>query len=246
GRRGGRASEADASPEGDAGRGDGRLPGRRALAPTGLREPLGGRARGAPALTGRGAARARHRRAGRSGLAARRQRGGGGTTGGRGATCPASPRCTTRPGAAPGRGGGRPGARALVRGGGAPMTRARLRSAGKFTAVLAGLAVGACSVARFAGPREASAPVPSSPPPSTVLAPAEAPPPEDLDLETFTPLMALPELREAREAVDGGEIERAAEIVGRVIEQTAAQGVERARLDFLLARLEEEAGRPER
>lgn len=126
------------------------------------------------------------------------------------------------------------------------MTRARLRSAGKFTAVLAGLAVGACSVARFAGPREASAPVPSSPPPSTVLAPAEAPPPEDLDLETFTPLMALPELREAREAVDGGEIERAAEIVGRVIEQTAAQGVERARLDFLLARLEEEAGRPER
>src|SRR5690606_17099008 len=74
---------------------------------------------------------------------------------------------------------------------------------------------------------------------------AEATPDEVLDLEAFTPLLALPELRAAREAIDAGDTAVAAERVREVLERSEWRGVERARAEYLLARLEEESGRCE-
>jgi soluble lytic murein transglycosylase len=129
-------------------------------------------------------------------------------------------------------------------GGGGPL---RARNIGRLLAAGACCAVVACSIARFASPGAPASPSLAQVVPTTEGAPEVQPAPaERLDLETFTPLLALPELREAREAVDAGDVEQAAELVRLALEQKTYRGVERARVQFLLARLEEEAGRPQR
>lgn len=113
----------------------------------------------------------------------------------------------------------------------------------RFVSVAAGLAVAACSTARLRTSPEpdTSAPTKAASTEVEAAAVAEAPV-EDLDLETFTPLLALPELADARAAVDAGEIGEAATLVRRAIERGSWGGVERARVEFLLGRLEEELG----
>lgn len=115
----------------------------------------------------------------------------------------------------------------------------------KLGSVAVGLAVGACSIARLTGPE-----APGEPLAIKTTAAGEAPtaaqepaPDEVLDLEAFTPLLALSELGAAREAIDAGETAVAAERVREVLEQAAWRDLERARGEYLLARLEEESGR---
>lgn len=116
----------------------------------------------------------------------------------------------------------------------------------KFVPVGVGLAVGACSIAKLTGPES-----PAQPLAVKTTAAGDAPasvratPDEPLDLESFTPLLAWPELRAAREAVDAGEWATAADQVREALDQTSWKGVERARVEFLLARLEEDSGRLE-
>lgn len=78
---------------------------------------------------------------------------------------------------------------------------------------------------------------PSKPLTGSARAPREA-----FDLEAFTPLLALPELREAREAVDEDAPARAASKVREVLEQKKLAGVDALRFEYLIARLEEAAG----
>ncbi len=66
---------------------------------------------------------------------------------------------------------------------------------------------------------------------------------EPFDLERFTPLLALPELAPAREAVDAGDAALAATEVRRVLSSRRPTGVEALRYEYLVARLEEAAGR---
>lgn len=123
----------------------------------------------------------------------------------------------------------------------------RVPRTGKLLAASACFAVVACSIARYSstGSPESPSPGPTDAPTSRAST-VEPTPAEHLELETFTPLLALPELREAREAVDAGEVEQAAELVRVALEQRQYRGVERARVEFLRGRLEEEAGRFER
>lgn len=121
----------------------------------------------------------------------------------------------------------------------------RLRSAFAFAAPSLGLFVAACSGERrehvgpaFAVPlATAGAPAASAsaaPPEGEKLAP--------LDLETFAPILASPELRGAAELVEDQEFSRAAREVETAIARSRSLPKDGPALRFLLGRLRESAG----
>ena len=94
-------------------------------------------------------------------------------------------------------------------------------------------------------PREQAAPPPlSQSKPAATAAAAKSSPVGGVSLESFEPLLSLPDLAEAKQALTRGDAKRAASFVRAKAEKAPSGSLQSLRLHFLLARLLEKASAP--